>query len=402
MAILSKRLQVDVARRVIKDTLVSVSFLDAAGNQMNGAQDALHGVRDVRRRRSYALQQSVNSGEPYFFEVVPGVGTWVVGLENSRMIHGSMVAGEVRLLESGATDETIVDALMAKGLAVAEAEALYDSLPVCDLEAFMDASVKAKETFYELSGWQPVLMEEKRRQALQQEQLNQAIHERREQGGGALYAFEKERQLLSNIRAGDRNQARRILNDMLANIYLSCPELVVLRARSIELMSCLSRAAIEDNPLLEPLIERNHRWTEALLEAASFEDLSMSLMSALDDFCDGIYLHGVNRSNEHVRKALDYIRAEHARSLSVVEVARHVGLSESRLSHLVKECTGRTIVQIVRDVRIRQAQHLLERSSMSCSEIAYAVGFGDQSYFIKQFRQIVGRTPSRYRLRIAG
>ena len=84
--------------------------------------------------------------------------------------------------------------------------------------------------------------------------------------------------MLSNIRAGDRNQARRILNDMLANIYLSCPELVVLRARSIELMSCLSRAAIEDNPLLEPLIERNHRWTEALLEATSFEDLSMSLM----------------------------------------------------------------------------------------------------------------------------
>ncbi|MBL7114563.1 MAG: helix-turn-helix transcriptional regulator [Kiritimatiellae bacterium] len=391
-----------MSRKVLKETLVSVSFLDAAGNKATDVSDALYGVRDLRRRRNYALQQSINIGEPYFFEVVPGVGTWVVGLENNRMIHGSMVAQEVRLLKSGISDQTIVDVLISKGIASADAEAVYDSLPVFDREAFVAASVKAKEVFYGLSGWQPVLIEEKRRQALQQEQLNRAIHERREQGGGALYAFEKERQLLSNIRAGDRNQARRILNDMLANIYLSSPKLVVLRARSIELMSCLSRAAIEDNPLLEPLIERNHRWTEALLEATSFEDLSLSLMSALDDFCDGIYLHGVNRSNEHVRKALDYIRAEHARALSVSEVARHVGLSESRLSHLVKECTGRTMIQIVRDVRIRQAQHLLERSSMSCSEIAYAVGFSDQSYFIKQFRKTVGRTPARYRQRRFG
>ena len=42
---------------------------------------------------------------------------------------------------------------------------------------------------------------------------------------------------------------------------------MVLRARAVELMSCLTRAAIEDNPLLEPLIERNHAWTERLIAA---------------------------------------------------------------------------------------------------------------------------------------
>jgi hypothetical protein len=70
--------------------------------------------------------------------------------------------------------------------------------------------------------------------------------------------FEKERALLAHIRAGDRNTARRILNEMLATIYLTSHQLVVLRARTVEMMSCLTRAAIEDNPLMEPLIVRNH------------------------------------------------------------------------------------------------------------------------------------------------
>jgi len=34
---------------------------------------------------------------------------------------------------------------------------------------------------------------------------------------------------------------------------------------------------------------------------------------------------------------------------------------------------------------------------MSCTDIAYEAGFGDQSYFIKQFRKWMGITPARYR-----
>jgi AraC-like DNA-binding protein len=34
---------------------------------------------------------------------------------------------------------------------------------------------------------------------------------------------------------------------------------------------------------------------------------------------------------------------------------------------------------------------------MNCTDIAYETGFGDQSYFIKQFRKQMGITPARYR-----
>jgi AraC family transcriptional regulator of arabinose operon len=78
-------------------------------------------------------------------------------------------------------------------------------------------------------------------------------------------------------------------------------------------------------------------------------------------------------------------------------VARTVGLSPFRLSHVVKDFTGRSVLQIIHQVRIRHAQHLLERSAKSCAEIAYEVGFSDQSYFIRHFRRQTGTTPRRYR-----
>mgnify|MGYP003735104917 FL=1 len=186
---------------------------------------------------------------------------------------------------------------------------------------------------------------------------------------------------------------------MLAAIYMSAPQLVVLRARVIELLSCLTRAAIEDNPLLEALIERNHAWTDKLIHSESFEELSESLMRALDEFIDGIHLHGVNRSNTHVHRALEFIGRSYADPISLRDVAEHVGLSTCRLAHLTKDFTGQSVLQVIHQVRIRRAEELLAKTSQSCADIAYAVGFGDQSYFTHLFKRETGLTPARYRKR---
>jgi YesN/AraC family two-component response regulator len=260
-----------------------------------------------------------------------------------------------------------------------------------------EAAAGLSDVFYRISGWKPLLMTENLLKMQQQKQISQSIDDLRRSGRPALYAFEKERMLLTHIRAGDRPAARQILNEMLATIFLSSPQRVVLRARAIELVSYLTRAAIEDNALLEPLIERNHAWTERLVRARSFEELSMILSSALDDFMDAIDLHGLNRTNTKVRAALDYIGEHYGQKLALRNLAAHVGLSPSRLSHLVRSVTGKSLTEVTQQVRIRHAQHLLERTDRSCTEIAYEVGYNDQSYFIKHFRRLTGTTPLKYR-----
>lgn len=396
MAILSKRMMSVVGRSYFEKYGVIPYFMDLAGQMIN-AKDSLASLSTTRKKRDYGLQESITLGAPYVFTPVPGIGTFIVALENRRMIHGGLMGGEVLLKDFAARGRETVDSLISYGMDADEAEKFLSQLPVWSDQQLREAGRFLQDIFYSVSGWKPELMKENRLKALQQEQIAQAVEDQKKHGKNALYAFEKERFLLTSIRAGDRNGARRVLNEMLAAIYLSTPRYAVLRARAIELMSCLTRAAIEDNPLLEPLIERNHAWTEKLVKAGNFEDLSHVLMEALDDFIDGIYLHGVNRSNTKVRMALDYISGNYRKKISLRIIAGSVGLSACRLAHLVKEFTGKTVLQIIQQVRVRHAQQLLEKTSMSCTEIAYDVGFQDQSYFIKHFKRLAGTTPARYR-----
>lgn len=57
----------------------------------------------------------------------------------------------------------------------------------------------------------------------------------------------------------------------------------------------------------------------------------------------------------------------------------------------------RQITQHIRTLRVNRARELLESTNQPCAEIAYDLGFADQSYFIKQFREMTGTTPARYR-----
>lgn len=392
MAILSQRMMADVARACRDEHGFRPLFFDVNGKALHG-RDPLEEMAGARRQRTLALHESLDTGEPALVEPTPGIAAWVLALEDRRLILGGALAGPARL--EGSPGNGIGGSLETRG--IGNPGALLHRLPVWTRSRGMAAAMKLQNVFYQVSGWRPLLMQENRLRMQQQQQLSEAIEDRRRNGRPALYAFEKERVLLARIRAGDRPAAKQILNDMLAAIYLSSPQMPVLRARAIELISCLTRAAIEDNSLLESLIERNHTWTERLVRARSFEELSMVLTEALDAFVDAISLHGLNRSNPKVQAAIDYVAANLARPLSLRTVAPQVGLSPCRLSHLVRACTGRTVTQIIHQARIRQAQHLLERTTKSCTEIAYEVGFNDQSYFTKQFRRATGSTPNRYR-----
>ena len=241
-------------------------------------------------------------------------------------------------------------------------------------------------------------MKENRLKVRQQTQLAQSIEDRRQGGsGGSLYAFENERALLAHIRSGARNEARSILNRMLSNIYLATTDTAVLRARTVELMSYLTRAAVEDNPLLEPLIRMNHMWTERLSMSETFEELSERLMQALDEFIDAVYVHRLNRGSSSVRTAMDFVYEHYTEPISLRQVAAHIGLSPWRTAHIVKEHTGKTVMANILDLRIRRAQQLLSSTDRSCTDICFDVGFNDQSYFTKQFGKLTGMTPTRYR-----
>ena len=97
-----------------------------------------------------------------------------------------------------------------------------------------------------------------------------------------------------------------------------------------------------------------------------------------------------------LRPAIYYIEQHFNEKVSADEVARLCGLTRYRLSRLFRQAFGVTFQEYLIRHRIVSACQLLQRPSVSVTDVGYAVGFNDASYFTRMFKRCVGVLPSEY------
>ena len=100
---------------------------------------------------------------------------------------------------------------------------------------------------------------------------------------------------------------------------------------------------------------------------------------------------------DHIsKKAIDYIKANYMKQISLNEVAEELDVSPSYLSRMLSNNNGKSFVEILNDIRIKEAKKLI-RQGIILKEVAFHVGFRSQSYFAKAFKKAVGISPKEYR-----
>jgi AraC-like DNA-binding protein len=102
---------------------------------------------------------------------------------------------------------------------------------------------------------------------------------------------------------------------------------------------------------------------------------------------------------EHARRACEFIANNFASSITVAEVASHVGVCRSRLYRAFRDHMETTPTLYLTQFRMQQACLLLEKTNLSVKAVAYSVGFEDPLYFSRRFKEIIGFTPSEYERR---
>lgn len=102
----------------------------------------------------------------------------------------------------------------------------------------------------------------------------------------------------------------------------------------------------------------------------------------------------------YISDACRFIASHYPMPITVADVARHVGLSRSQLYRVFEEELQLSPAQYLAHFRIRQACALLARGDLSVKAVALSVGYGDQLYFSRRFREIMGMPPSQWRERL--
>lgn len=83
-------------------------------------------------------------------------------------------------------------------------------------------------------------------------------------------------------------------------------------------------------------------------------------------------------------------------SLVVEDFARYLGMSRTAYYNRMKQITGLSPVDFIKQMRIKKALKLLDEGGLSIAEVAYRVGFSDPKYFSRCFKAEMNITPTQY------
>ena len=103
------------------------------------------------------------------------------------------------------------------------------------------------------------------------------------------------------------------------------------------------------------------------------------------------------KENPTIKKICDYIQDHMSEDISLDTISEHTGMSTFYLSKLFKEEKGITFINFITNLRLDEAQKLLKETDLSIKEITAHVGYNDQNYFSRIFRNKFGISPSEFR-----
>jgi AraC-like DNA-binding protein len=96
-----------------------------------------------------------------------------------------------------------------------------------------------------------------------------------------------------------------------------------------------------------------------------------------------------------IAKAIGYLREHFDQPLSMVDIARELGMSVSGFHHHFKFVTAMSPLQFQKQLRLQEARRLMLGADMDAASAGFRVGYKDPSYFSREYKKLFGAPPQR-------
>ncbi|MBQ0003369.1 MAG: response regulator [Treponema sp.] len=202
--------------------------------------------------------------------------------------------------------------------------------------------------------------------------------------------------IINRIKVADAGSVSQLISEyclLVFEVYESQPAL--LKNHLIEFIFNVRACAAS-------IIENYHNeaFDSAFSTLASTDDKSI-IEQYINDRClecvTAIASVSLNKSNPLISKACSYIEENISKEISLDQLADYLGVSNFYLSKLFKEETGDNYISYVTELRLAKAKKLLQDDSLIIKEVTSLVGYNDQNYFSKLFKNKYGLSPTEYR-----
>lgn len=103
------------------------------------------------------------------------------------------------------------------------------------------------------------------------------------------------------------------------------------------------------------------------------------------------------KDGSRMNRVMQFLLENRFRPITLEEAAGQAHLSKEAFCRFFKLRTRKTFTQYLQQLRISEAQKLLQETDLGISEIAYRVGFENLSYFNRSFKSHTGMTPREFK-----
>lgn len=351
----------------------------------------------------YGCYQAERFGGQYIYFCPVGMTHWASPVLQDGQVVAALIGGPVHMVDP---DDFLIDELVARnGIHpdnIARMRQEMDKIPVLETEQvnalsgllYLVACSVSDDSFQRIK--QSRDSNDLQAQIWEQiEFMNSYAHIDEK---ALAYPIEKEAQLLEMIEIGDKSGSQRILNEIMGHIFFSSSgSLEIIRARVIELVVLLSRAAIRGGADVQQIFGLNYMYLSKINTFRNIDEIAYWLSGIMARFTDHVFNLTNVKHADVIYRAVDYIKRNYMNKLTLEETAAHVFLSPAYFSRIFKEEMGDNFNVYVNHVRIEAAKKLLLNEKIALVDISTLVGFEGQSYFSKVFKKLTGTTPGKFR-----
>jgi len=353
-----------------------------------------------------AIKEANKKGSCYIYQCSLGLLFWTSPIYTEGSFSGA-IRGSGFLTENKKTVDIFLNAkdtfvMCNSEIPNEEFKERVNSLPEADGEKVQSLAEMMQLCAESLSSGSEDYHETIRRRAMQQEAITKIIDGLKQQHSANAeklgYPLEKEKMLMSALRKGENNEAKKILNELLAILFFTNPgQFKYVQLRVIELVVLISRVEISPAKSGNLSMEINSQNLKMVQEAKTIEELTDILHNIVDRVSGAISsFRGIPHAAA-LRKAENFIMENFTRKISLKEISAVAGLSPPYFSTIFKEEMGENLSKYLNRLRVEKASRLLLDTEMSLSEIAACCCFEDQSWFSKIFKAYTGISPGKYR-----
>ena len=350
--------------------------------------------------RIRAGEYSYELGDSYIYTCHAGLLVISLSLLKKTRPAGTVVAGPILLEEA---DSDIVKMIMTNCGLPDDYNKLYaDSLrnvPLIDPEkTYYCAQLLANLIYPAFGNSDSEILEKRRKITLQQELISEALAEQSDAETSRTEQSRQYRELADRIISWDEEGAEDILNSILGNIIVESgndTEMVKIMTSEMigVLISNLYRKGISESAIFDSV----SRYQAYMAASSDLGGISYGMHQLVKEFVDILKKSLGDDLNPIVLDSVEYIRKHYCDPLTLQEVSDHIGVSPAHLSRVFKEDMGQGFSDYINSFRLEKSMELLTETNMTISEIAQSVGYSNQQYFTRVFKNQTGMTPGQYK-----